>query len=485
MDQIGKMYQNRAMVLQEQVNQLEQLLEAKGQEDPNFVSREQTAASKKGKPSTAPDSKWNPFEMAGDMADSTVDLAIEHPYMLGAGVATVLGGMQRFEKTAVLPNRILVDPKYASRPFLNMLSAWRTGETTEGQLPGPSKIKGVRPLNIGDRIAKAGAEAFNARTVKAAQDAADKAAADAAAKAAADDAAAKAAAAQAQAQAKTQAQAKAAAKDRFSNIKTGEIAAKIDETDPILRDQGTSLYDANGNIVQRGILTPEGIDTVVERQRKRYPDNPVTSKAIADMESGQMRQQAVSDPRLSPEVPAAPNRGGGNAAATAIDLPTMSGREVAGKLKGAAGNVLNVGGKFMDLPGEAASTLLGAGARAVGLGTAVGSGVGMLPAVIGLFDSPAYAPTIMPSPEEEAETMASINRYEEDVRKRNKDNAALEKSAMNPSGRFTPEPETQSERDERARQGLSQPVAVDMRRIAAKNGTRRGEYSTLQDRSQK
>ena len=465
MDQIGKMYQNRAMVLQEEVNRLEHLLEAMVDAPPSRARTTKPAQDTtvedraQGTPGGGPGYPTPGIDtFLDDVKSGVLYFPSNHPYWttaIGAGIVK-----------SQFPNRFRTDPESAGSRF----SAWKEGKIEVGKPQGGATRKDPRSYNLVDKyFYKKAGEKQKALELAANNDAA-KAAADAAAKAAADDAAAKA-----------QAQAQAAAKDRFSNIKTGEIAAKIDETDPILRDQSTTLYDANGNIVKRGILTPEGIDAVVKRQATRYPDNPVTSKAIADLESGQMRSQAVSDPRLSPEVPAAPNRGGGNAAATTIDLPTMSGREVAGKLKGAAGKVLNVGGKFMDLPGEAASTLLGAGARAVGLGTAVGSGVGMLPLAISLFDrqaggleqaGSAEGPPIYTQDDED-----QARKYEQDLKN-------LERNASNPSGRFTPEPETQSERDDRARLGLSQPVAVDMRRIAAKNGTRRGEYSTLQDRPQ-
>ena len=454
MDQIGKMYQTRAMVLQEQVNQLEKLLEAKGQEDPNIVTREVAAASN---PSKTPPNPFSPPGLASDMWAGVTGFVNDHPYILGTGVATVLGGMQRFEKTALLPNRILVNPKYASTPFLKMLSAWQEGKTIEDQPKGPSTIKPARPLNIGDYVAQWRAEAFNNRKVKAAEVAAAKVAADNA----------------------VVAKAQAAAKNRFSDIKTGEIAAKIDTNDPNLRDQSTALYDANGNLIQRGKLTPPGVDAVVERQRMRYPDNPVTQASLDALDSGQMRSQAVKEfGSKASQTPRSLRLGNG---AAALEYPTMTGRQVAGKV---AGKVLNIGGKFIDPVGEAASTALGMGARALGAAGTVAGGVAMLPMVISLFDRQAGGPDQPGSiggPPSLEDQQAAIDQ----ARKQEQDNIDLEKLAKNPSGRFTPEPETQSERDDRARLGLSQPVAVDMRRIAAKNGTRRGEYSTLQDRPKK
>ena len=451
MDQIGKMYQTRAMVLQEQVNQLEKLLEAKEQVDPRIVTREVSAASN---PNKTPPNPFSPPGLASDIWAGITGFVTNNPWTVagavGVGGSVVLAGMQRFEKSAMLPNRILVDPKYASHPVLKMLSAWEEGETIEDQLKGPSTVRSARPLNIGDRIVKAKAEAFNTRKVKAA-----KAAADAAAKAQAD------------------------ANARLSNIKSGEIAAKIDTNDPNLRNQSTALYDANGNLIQRGKVTQAGKLELVRQQGLLYPNLPVTQASLDALDSGQMRSQAVKEVgSKASQTPRSLRLGNG---ATALEYPTMTGREVAGKV---AGKVLNIGGKFIDPVGEAASTALGVGARALGAAGTVAGGVAMLPMVISLFDRQAggleQAGSIEGPPSLE-DQQAAIDQ----ARKQEQDNIDLEKLAKNPSGRFTPEPETQSERDDRARLGLSQPVAVDMRRIAAKNGTRRGEYSTLQDRPKK
>jgi hypothetical protein len=473
MDQIGKMYQNRAMVLQEEVNRLEHLLEAMVAAPP---ARART--TKPAEETTAEDrAQGTPGGIPGaptvvdDAGSGFLNLPSNHPYWstaIGAGIIKLQ-----------FPNRFRTAPDSAGSRF----SAWQEGKIEVGKPQGGATRKDPRSYNLFDKYFYKKAGKKQKAIELAANNAAAKAAADAAAKAAADDAAAKAAAAQAQAQAqaaaaqaKAQAQAQAAAKDRFSNIKTGEIAAKIDETDPILRDQGTSLYDANGNIVQRGKLTPEGIDAVVKRQGTRYPDNPVTSKAIADMESGQMRRTAVTD--LDSGVSLTPRGLRLGNGATTLEYPTMTGRQVAGKL---AGKVLNTAGKFIDPVGEAASTGLGLLARAAGVGAEVVGGATMLPLAISLFDRQAGG-------QEQAGSAEGPPIYTQDdedqARKYEQERIDREKSAMNPSGRFTPEPETQSERDDRARLGLSQPVAVDMRRIAAKNGTRRGEYSTLQDRPQ-
>jgi hypothetical protein len=462
MDQIGKLYQNRAMVLQEEVTRLEQLLLelrisrqiAPGEElDFSRPTPEQRAANQVVG-GGAGGGLLNPGGAGDDIMSRIGNAALDSPYWT-TGIGLLAGYNLRkvpaFAAGLISPNRLMTRDFSPENGGLNSPYNKPT-RNLQGELEFSKPQQPRSPINWFDKEAFRRAEEVLKQRGEQAQ-----------ALAAAEEKTAKAA---------------QLVKDQAAAAKSYDLTKDLASKSTLREPPEIIGYAAGKPVYGPGRLTPEGQVEVGKTQEGIHPYEKPGARASAEMQSGQMRRTAVAD--LSSEV-RAPTRGGGNAAAIATDLPTMSGREVAGKLKGVAGKALNVGGKLMDPVGEAASTVLGTIARTLGLGTAVGSGVGMLPAVIGFFDSPAYAPTIPLTQKEQDEWDANIKSYEESERKRNEDNTALEKSATNPSGNFTPDPETQYERDWQdevmgTRDTVGRAIDVESRRMAAKRGDRRSRW---------
>ena len=476
MDQIGKLYQNRAMILQEEVTRLEQLLlelriniqnpnTKKFGQDPTVNNIPQTNTEREqsmpvgGNSNDNPeneDSNLGPFGFVKQMGKAAYDSPYLTALSLAAGgyygrkvpnsIANIaspsrlLGGLIGREYSPENGGRWSPFPK----PKINL-----QGQEVFGELQEPRN-----PFNPFDKRAYRKGEAFliqRGEQAKAIADAEEKAT-------------------------KAAESLKQQVADAKSYDLSQDLAAKY--TGPGREPDEITGYNNGKPIYRRGALTPEGQGDVGRTQEGIYPYEKPGAQASAEMQSGQMRRTAVSDlSDLSPSV-----RQGirdvtlGNGAAVAKYPQAMTGRQVAGKI---AGKVLNAAGRLTDPMGAVASDVLGMGARALGAGAEVVGGASMLPLAIMSTDRQAggqeQAGSIEGPPIYTQDDEDQARKYEQDLKN-------MERNASNPSGRFTPEPQTQSERDDITNFGYSNAVTLDQRRTAAKNNTRRGEYSTLQDR---